>query len=984
MTMKQTKNLIHKMLLMLLCLVGNVSVMAASYDFAVKNEDGVTIYYEKSGDNVRVVSGEEKYSGNVVVPETVCSEGKTYAVTMISASTFENCTTLLSVSLPQSLTDIGSFAFKGCILLKAITVPQKVKTIGTGVFSDCSNLTGVCLPFGVTSIGTASFSGCMKLEKIDFPKSLKTIENFAFQNCERLRNVIIPDSVLSIGDYSFYHCSNLDSVTLGKSLLSIGNNAFDLDDKIKTIVSYIEEPFALPSVVWSSSVWDGISRSSIKKIATLYVPFGTKEAYQSTEGWGFTNIVEMEEEHKVIPWAVWCENNTTLYFLASEDSLKVGDLYEGLPITQVWSGESVTKAGMTELPEWTTIISDKLTQVIFEESFKDVLPTCTRLWFTGCQYLVAIIGLQHLNTSNVEYMDGMFYRCSSLGNLNLSGFNTEKARGMNGMFYGCKSLRNLDLSTFDTHNVLSTDRMFYQCENLEKLSLSHFDVRNDTTMHQMFAYCENLKTIELDNWNTSNVKNMAFMFYGCKNLKSLDVSSFETGHVRSTERMFYLCEGLETLNLGHFDTSKDTTMYCMFARCNNLKNIDMTDWNTANVENMRGMFLSCKNLERLELTSFNTANVKTMTYMFYDCSKLQSLDLSSFDTHNVEHMDSMFYHCSTLRTIFAGDRWSTEKLLSHKNMFSQCYSLVGGNGTSYSSAHSDATYARFDEEGQPGYFTKVGQPVAPLSLSLTCSRGGWIKCKNEMLTAGTRILNVAFGDTLVVEYGAFNGYKIDGGLNVEVKVGTSVTMGDHRCVINGMTQPVTISVNFKREINGTEIEIVDSLQTYCYIDDLDFTEVDGLKAYIASGFNPETGEVVMLRVNSVPAGTGVLLKGSTGNTYEVPIRETSFIYSNLLTGTIFDTEIANGYVLTDGQFVAVSGTYMLSAGNAYLTLPVVASSRLNMLFVDDEQHETTGGMDVKGHRNTTDKCYSLQGAVIVGRPTKPGVYVHNGRKIVIK
>ena len=981
MTMKQTKNLIHKMLLILLCLVGNVSAMAASYDFAVKNEDGVTIYYEvisSTGNTVSVTKGDESYSGKVVIPDTVENAGKVYTVTEIAKNAFGECVELTSVELPQTLTTIQESAFEKCVRLESVVVPSLVTNIFGYAFWGCSNLKQVTLPNGIRKISSATFSECINLESINIPSTVKIIEQNAFQLCKKLENVVIPDSVSIIENNSFFYCDNLESVTLGKSIVSIGQMAFYTNSKkLKTIISYIENPFVV------SFVWNLLS-TGIVNTATLYVPFGTKEAYQSTEGWGFTNIVEMEEEHKVIPWAVWCENNTTLYFLASEDSLKVGDLYEGLPITQVWSGESVTKAGMTELPEWTTIISDKLTQVIFEESFKDVLPTCTRLWFTGCQYLVAIIGLQHLNTSNVEYMDGMFYRCSSLGSLNLSGFNTEKARGMNGMFYGCKSLRNIDMSTFDTHNVLSTDRMFYQCENLEKLSLSHFDVRNDTTMHQMFAYCENLKTIELDDWNTSNVKNMAFMFYGCKNLKSLDVSSFETGHVRSTERMFYLCEGLETLNLGHFDTSKDTTMYCMFARCNNLKNIDMTDWNTANVENMRGMFLSCKNLERLELTSFNTASVKTMTYMFYDCSKLQSLDLSSFDTHNVEHMDSMFYHCSTLRTIFAGDRWSTEKLLSHKNMFSQCYSLVGGNGTSYSSAHSDATYARFDEEGQPGYFTKVGQPVAPLSLSLTCSRGGWIKCKNEMLTAGTRILNVAFGDTLVVEYGAFNGYKIDGGLNVEVKVGTSVTMGDHRCVINGMTQPVTISVNFKREINGTEIEMVDSLQTYCYIDDLDFTDVDGLKAYIASGFNPETGEVVMLRVNSVPAGTGVLLKGSTGNTYEVPIRETSFIYSNLLTGTIFDTEIANGYVLTDGQFVAVSGTYMLSAGNAYLTLPVVASSRLNMLFVDDEQHETTGGMDVKGHRNTTDKCYSLQGAVIVGRPTKPGVYVHNGRKIVIK
>ena len=54
MTMKQTKNLIHKMLLMLLCLVGNVSVMAASYDFAVKNEDDK---WEIPVDDIDIMAG---------------------------------------------------------------------------------------------------------------------------------------------------------------------------------------------------------------------------------------------------------------------------------------------------------------------------------------------------------------------------------------------------------------------------------------------------------------------------------------------------------------------------------------------------------------------------------------------------------------------------------------------------------------------------------------------------------------------------------------------------------------------------------------------------------------------------------------------------------------------------------------------------------------------------------------------------------------
>ncbi|MBQ5900350.1 MAG: BspA family leucine-rich repeat surface protein [Clostridia bacterium] len=94
-----------------------------------------------------------------------------------------------------------------------------------------------------------------------------------------------------------------------------------------------------------------------------------------------------------------------------------------------------------------------------------------------------------------------------------------------------------------------------------------------------------------------------------------------------------------------------------------------------------------------------------MWRMFQDCSSLTSIDLSSFNTQNGRNMDYMFLNCSALKTIIANS-FNTSHLQSSIQMFYTCLELVGGNGTTYSSSHTNAEYARVDgENGLPGYFT---------------------------------------------------------------------------------------------------------------------------------------------------------------------------------------------------------------------------------------------------------------------------------------
>ena len=118
-------------------------------------------------------------------------------------------------------------------------------------------------------------------------------------------------------------------------------------------------------------------------------------------------------------------------------------------------------------------------------------------------------------------------------------------------------------------------------------------------------------------------------------------------------------------------------------------------------------FYNMTNLQAIEgICYLNTSEVTNMFGMFSVCKKLTSLDLSGFNTAQVTDMGAMFWKCGSLKTIYVGNGWSTEAVTGSSKMFSDCNSLVGGQGTTYDASHIDATYAHIDGgTSNPGYFT---------------------------------------------------------------------------------------------------------------------------------------------------------------------------------------------------------------------------------------------------------------------------------------
>lgn len=152
-----------------------------------------------------------------------------------------------------------------------------------------------------------------------------------------------------------------------------------------------------------------------------------------------------------------------------------------------------------------------------------------------------------------------------------------------------------------------------------------------------------------------------------------------------------------------FANARPTSCYKWFYDCSNLKAIKGIEYlNTEKVGRMRFMFYGCRALTSLDLTNFNTARVEDMCKMFKNCSALTSLDLTSFNTVFVTNMSIMFSGCSALTTIYASDKFVTDKIQYSATMFSGCKNLKGAIDK-YEGSKTDHTYANY----KTGYFTKL-------------------------------------------------------------------------------------------------------------------------------------------------------------------------------------------------------------------------------------------------------------------------------------
>ncbi|MBC7641829.1 MAG: leucine-rich repeat protein, partial [Flavobacterium sp.] len=254
------------------------------------------------------------------------------SLTNIGAGAFSSCPSLTSFTIPNGVTTIATSAFEYCTGLTSFTIPNWVTNIGDSGFAGCSNLTSFIIGNSVTNIGFGAFYHCIGLTSLSIPNSVTTIGDYAFQECNGFATFTIPNSIVSVGQGVFYNCSGLTSVFIPSSVTSIGNQAFGYCYALTSVTVNWVSP-----LVVNANVFQNLDTSTI----ILYVPFGTKAAYEADVVW--TNFIITE------PLDATQSQNNVSCFGGSDGSATVLVTNGVAPFTYSWSpsgGSNATISGL--------------------------------------------------------------------------------------------------------------------------------------------------------------------------------------------------------------------------------------------------------------------------------------------------------------------------------------------------------------------------------------------------------------------------------------------------------------------------------------------------------------------------------------------------------------------------------------------------------------------------------------------------------------
>ena len=293
------------------------------------------IYYDISETTATVTYGDNEYSGDIVIPESITYNGSKYSVTSIGELAFIYCSGLTSIAIPNSITSIGKSAFEGCSGLTSVTIPNSVTSIGDFAFYDCCSLTSITIPNSVTSIGDGAFSGCSGLTSITIPNSVTSIGELAFDGCSGLTSVTIPNSVTSIGDYVLNRCYGIKNTIIVNDMFvylpKTYTGHYSIPENITKIIGgAFENCSGLTSVTIPNSVTSigGYAFFYCSGLTSVTIPNSVTSIgdWAFSECSGLTSVTIPNSVTSIGDWAFDCCDNLKNVYCYSEE----------VPSTNVW------------------------------------------------------------------------------------------------------------------------------------------------------------------------------------------------------------------------------------------------------------------------------------------------------------------------------------------------------------------------------------------------------------------------------------------------------------------------------------------------------------------------------------------------------------------------------------------------------------------------------------------------------------------------
>ena len=328
--------------------------------------DGIYYKFYNGNMTAEVISGEDKYTGDIVIPRSVKYNGSTYAVTDIGEEAFYYCNGLTSVTIPRSITSIDERAFHGCGDLLSLAVesgnliydsregcnaiietasktliaggrnsfiPDGITSIGGGAFSYNKGLTSITIPESVTSIGWTAFEET-GLTSVAIPESVTSIGSFAFTGTD-ITSVSIPKSVTYIGQGAFSRCQNLTSVQVEE-----GNPVYDSRGNcnaiIETASNTLIEGWEFSSIPNSiTSLGEG-AFSGCYDMKSFNIPSSvTRIGSEAFWGCGLTSVSIPESVTSIGTYAFYCTSLKSMYCYGKTAPKTEGEIFYDVNLNRV-------------------------------------------------------------------------------------------------------------------------------------------------------------------------------------------------------------------------------------------------------------------------------------------------------------------------------------------------------------------------------------------------------------------------------------------------------------------------------------------------------------------------------------------------------------------------------------------------------------------------------------------------------------------------
>ena len=989
-------------------------------------DDGSNVYYSYDTTtktlNIFGTGAMANYNGTNMPWYSYCTDITTVVigngVTSIGDFAFYTCTSLKSVEIPASVTTIGASAFWGCTSLISVEIPANVTYIEYGAFCNCTGLFAV-ISWAVTppTLGSYVFDRCMALNAVGVPagsveaykaadgwrayynvtyavdgtcgtnvyysynsntKALRIFGTGAMADYDGtnmpwysyrtdITKVAINRGVTSIGDYAFNGCTGLTNVTIPAHVTSIGDAAFSGCTNIPFVILESATP---PSL--GSNAYDGCTA-----LNAIGVPSSTAETYKATDNW-------KDYKDKIQGYDGKCGSNVYYAYDSTTKTLRIfgtGAMEDYDVTNKPWQSyredittvvinhgvtsigsyafEGCTSLKSVEIPDGVTSIGERAFAGCTSLESLEIPASVTSIGecaFAGCTSLESV----EIPASVTSIGVSAFIGCSGLESISVESGNTVYdsrnscnaliETNTNTLLYGCKKT----VIPGGTDGVTSIGwEAFANCTGLTSVEIP----ASVTSIGDgAFWYCTGLTTIEIPASVTS-IGDGAFE--DCISLASVTIPASVTS---IGDDAFIGCSGLESISVESGNTVYDSRKNCNAIIETNTNTLLYVCKNTVIPDGSDGVtsigtkaFAGCTSLESIEIP----ASVTSIGYdAFAGCTSLESIEIPASVT---SIGGGAFQDCTDLSTVTI---YAPE--LGEYDGFYAFY----GNAEDrkiYVFKNCLETYKAKAED------MKVDEDdilaITGINLRDNDDNSTLIAAANDNALGA---LDVTLKGRTLYKDGAWNTLCLPFDVTLE---GSPLEGAIAKTLVSGEITDTETNLTF-----GTAVTTLQAGTPYI----IKWDKPTGYNA------NPTAFDIVE------PTFTGVTVVSSTEAERTVTVADGQVKLVGYYDALSLDPENGSAdfaanvvpsiyYMTADNTLKHTAVARTLHTCRAYFQFDETADAReIRLNFGEDETTEILSTTNFTNYTNEAGAWYTVDGVKLDKQPTRKGLYIFNGKKVVIK